>query len=267
MRGGPLVFGHAQIGQVDCGGVITTQAQGVGRYRRDTAGQTDDGRDTGEVDSLLRLIQGTIHVAEGGLDLGLHRRVSRNISFGDPHTSDIDRYSLLHAAGASNEFSRATADVDDQIWTRLAGREQVAGGATERQAGLGRPRDDLRGHSQIAKGLFHAGHEVRGILGIPRRRGSHETHLPDVMVAAEGGIRLGGPQRAGHGGRIDPPGPVDPLPQPDDLHVPDDVHQGAILGEVSDEEPNGVRAAVDGAYPHHADSSPSVASAWACAQE
>src|SRR5204863_7728628 len=84
---------------------------------------------------------------------------------------------------------------------------------------------------------------------VTRRRGRDHPHPVDLEAADLVGVGLQYTERPVQGFLVDPAGSVDTLSETHDLHAPYFVDE-SVVRDVGDQQPQRVRAAVDGRYTH-----------------
>ena len=151
--------------------------------------------------------------------------------------------------GADHQLRGAAADVHHQ--ERPGRRVELADGAGEGQLGLLVAGDDLRVLAE--RGVHHLG-EVAAVGGVPGGRGGDHPGAHRTGGADHRGVV--GERAPGAVERVlgQPPGGVDALAEPDHPHLAVHVDQlrsaVPVPGHVGDQQPDGIRAAVDGRDPH-----------------
>jgi hypothetical protein len=156
-----------------------------------------------------------------------------------PH---VDAPGGVDGVGAQDQLGGSTADVGDEIRRGETGREASCG-TREREARLLVTRDHLGLHAQEP---FDAGHELVAVGGVAGGTGRHHPDPVHAELVDQPGVARQGRQRPVQGFGCESAGPIHALTEPDDLQPAVQVALVAVDVEVGHQQPERIRAAVDG---------------------
>ncbi|GBC87824.1 hypothetical protein HRbin12_01842 [bacterium HR12] len=230
-------------------GVVPVEPEGDRLHRGRRARHRDEGPGPPHGEGAPDLVEHDLDRRRHRLQLGRARRVAGHEPLGEPDAPEPRRDGGEGLAVAEHELRRAPADVQHEVRRWRQGGVQPRGRAEERQGRLPLTGEDLELRPRVLADRGRVPLPVRCVAHRARRR-----HADPLRVEGPGPTAVPGehldrpPQRLG----VEPPGLVDPVPEPGDDHVAGELAEAPRGIRLGDEEPDGVRALVDGRDPTRA---------------